>query len=223
MTGRIERWRARAADERGSTLMELMVGMLIMLIFLGMFTGAIVLLYQSSNRANALTASAGQTDQAFARLDRSIRYASSISTPGTDAAGWWYVEYLTVQYGTTSAGVSTCTQLRVWPAATAVQLQARSWTAGSSATTTTAWVPWASGITNGNVPAGSTSPPVPFVLVVNGTNVAYEQLTVNLTATSGSPAIPAQTNATFTALNSAATAKAAGTAAVAVCNDVARP
>ena len=94
---------------------------------------------------------------------------------------------------------------------------------GSTAGTPTAWVPWASGITNGNVPAGSTSPPVPFVLIPPGsTNATDEQLTVQLWATSGSPAVPARTNATFTALNSAAAAQAAGAggAANTVCSQV---
>ena len=206
-------------DERGSTLMEVVVGMTIMLIFLGIFTGAIVMVFQTSNRANALTASSGQTDRAFARLDKSVRYATAISAPGSTAAGW-YVEYLT-----TATGAPVCTQLRVNP--TAQQLQARTWPAGGSTTpTATGWTPWADGITNGAAPAGSSTPPVPFTLAPLTATSGYEQLTVALTATSGSPPIPASTNATFTALDSAATAKqvSAGTATTAsVCTQVSRP
>lgn len=187
-------------EERGSTLMELVVGMMIMLIFLGMFSGAIVMLYQSSNKANALTTGAAQTDTAFARLDRSIRYASAFTSPALAGDGNWYVEYLT-----TNTGSPVCTQLRV--TASTQQLQMRTWipsSDGTSYTGLTSWLPWASGVTNGGVAATSTNPPPPFVLVYS--KVAYEQLTVNLVASSGNPAVPAQTNATFTALNSTAAA-----------------
>lgn len=191
-------------DDRGTTLMELVVGMLVGLIFLSMFTGAIVILYQTSNRANALTASAGQTGNAFARLDKSIRYAASISQPGTTSTGW-YVEYLT--NALTPGGAATCTQLQVTvpTATTPGQLSARTWTvSGSTIGAATSFVPWASGITNGNAAATAGSPTAPFVLQTSDPTVAYEQLTVNLTATSGSPPVPAQTNATYTAINSSA-------------------
>ena len=209
-------------DDRGSTLMELLVGMMIMLVFLGMFSGAIVMLYQSSNKANALTTGAGQTDTAFARLDRSIRYASAFTSPGLSTTdGSWYVEYLT-----TNTGSPVCTQLRV--SVSAQQLQMRTWIPSADGTTysgRTAWLPWASGITNGGAAASSTNPPPPFVLVYS--KVSYEQLTVNLVATSGSPAVPAQTNATFTALNSTAAAAQAAPLgpglALSGCGQVGRP
>lgn len=197
--------------------MEVVVGMSIMMIFLAIFTGSVVMVFQTSNRTNALTGSSGQTDRAFARLDKSLRYAAAISTPGTTAAGW-YVEYLT-----TATGAAVCTQLRVNP--TAQQLQARTWPAGASSTPTpTAWTPWADGITNGAAAAGSTTPPVPFTLTPITATSSYEQLTVALTATSGSPPVPAATNATFTALDSGPAAKQinAGTATT-VCTQVSRP
>lgn len=199
--------------------MEVVVGMGIMMIFLGIFTGSIVMVFQTSNRTNALTGSSGQTDRAFTRLDKSLRYATAVSTPGSTAAGW-YVEYLT-----TATGAAVCTQLRVNP--TGQQLQARTWPAGGSTTpTATAWTPWADGITNGAATAGSTTPPVPFTLAPLTVTSGYEQLTVTLTATSGSPPVPASTNATFTALDSAPTVKQiiAGRATpTTVCAQVSRP
>lgn len=193
------RLRDRLGDDRGTTLMELVVGMMIGLIFLGMFTGAIVLLYQNSNRDNALTRSSGQTDLAFAHLDKAVRYAAAISTPGLVGSNW-YVEYLT-----TATGTSVCTQLRA--NSTTQQLEVRTLTTTGSTTILSGWSPWASGITNGAAAAGSALQP--FTLVANGTNVGYEQLTVNLISTSGSPAVTGQTRATFTALNSAKAASAA--------------
>ncbi len=204
---RLRAVRRAPRDERGSSLLEVMVGMAIGLIFLGVFTGAIVMLFQTSNRANALTASSGQTDVAFARLDKSIRYASEISQPGRTTTGW-YVEFLTK-----ATGPQVCTQLQLGIASG--QLAARTWTVvpGSPATPTptpSPFVPWASGLTNGNAPANANDQTAPFVLRTTGTNVGFEQLIINLVATNGSPPVPAQTNATFTALNSA-TAVATGT------------
>jgi len=224
------RRRRTMRDDRGSTLLELLVAMGIMMIFLGIFTGAILMLYQASNKANALTSSAAQTDQAFAHLDTTVRYASAISTPGRNAAAtMWYDEFLG-----NGTGSTVCTQLRVTTAAagstvTAQQLQARSWTLPvASGATAPSWVPWASGITNGTAAAGSTSPPVPFTLIPPGsTNVSFEQLTVQLVGTSGSPPALASTDATFTAMNSAVTAKqvaANGSLATnLVCQDWGRP
>ncbi len=208
----LTRARSRARDDEGTTLMELVVGMMVGLIFLGMFTGAIVLLYQNSNRDNALTASSRQTDTAFSRLDRTVRYASMISTPGVSSGGSWYVEFLT-----RATGPQVCTQLRI--NVTTQKLEARTVPVSSSGTlgTPSAFALWATGITNGGAAAGTSQP---FILLPAG-GVAYEQLQVNLVATSGSPAITAQTNATFTALNSA-TAAAANTGTQTACN-LARP
>jgi hypothetical protein len=205
--------------DRGATLMELLVGMSIMMIFLGIFTGAILILYQATNKANALTTSAAQTDDAFAHLDRTVRYAHSINTPGQNAAGTtWYVEFLS-----TGTGSQVCTQLRVTTAASgagiaAQQLQARTWTEPlATGATAPTWTPWASGITNGTATAGSTTP-VPFTLIPAGSsNVQFQQLTVQLVATSGSPPAAAGVHATFTALDSA------GVTASSVCMDWGRP
>lgn len=203
----LTRARAEASDDEGTTLMELVVGMMIGLIFLGMFTGAIVLLYQSSNRDNALTASSRQTDSAFSHLDRTLRYASKISTPAFKN-GTWYVEFLT-----RATGPQVCTQLRI--NTTTQNLEARTVTVSSTGAlgTPSPFTPWASGITNGTAAAGASQP---FILLPAG-SVNYEQLQVQLVATSGSPAITASTNAVFTALNSS-TAAAANTGVQTACS-----
>lgn len=200
--------------EEGSTLLEVVVGMSIMSVFLATFTGAIVTLTRTQNRAQALTTSAGQLNTAFQRLDSTIRYAAAISAPGTTGpAGAWYVEYLT-----TATGKQVCTQLRVDAAAR--QLQTRTWQlTDTGSTTPTAWVPLASSVTNGSALPSSTGV-VPFVLTYRDGGVAFERLTVQLVATTGNPAVTSRSAVTFTALNSpdaAALARASSTAPTTVC------
>ncbi len=196
--------RRRPAGDEGSTLLEVVIGMSIMSIFLGMFTGAIVVLTNTQSRAEALTTSSGQVNTAFQRLDSSIRYAAAISAPGsTGPSGGWYVEFRT-----TATGTAVCTQLRVDTALQ--QLQSRTWRPDPPATAPTRWVPLASSITNGNATTtGSTDVPVPFVLVPDPEGVGFEQLTVRLVATTGNPAVTSRSAMTFTALNSSAAAKTA--------------
>lgn len=196
--------RRRSAGDEGSTLLEVVIGMSIMSIFLAMFTGAIVVLTQTQNRAEALTTSSGDVNTAFQRLDSTIRYAAAISPPGsTGSAGGWYVEFLT-----TASGTAVCTQLRV--DSTLQQLQSRTWQPDAPSTAPTRWVPLANHITNGNATTGSADVPVPFTLFPAPDGVGFEQLTVRLAATTGNPAMISRSAMTFTALNSADASKAAG-------------
>lgn len=213
----------RRTDDAGTTLTELLVGMSVMAVFLAMATGAIITLVRTQTRAQAVTTSTAQLSAAYQRLDRSVRYASAISTPG-QANGAWWVELKTK--GALSTDPTTCTQLRVSTATQ--QLAARSWTVASDGSGTvtgpTAWTPWASFVTNGGVAASSTSPPPPFVLDPAPPKSRLEQLTVNLVAVQGgNQPVTSSSAQVFAALNSAAAATAArnGTATP-VCTEVAR-
>lgn len=195
-------------DDEGSTLLEVVVGMSIMSVFLAAFTGAVVTLTQTQNRAEALTSSGGDLDTAFQRVDRTVRYASAISVPGTTGpAGAWYVELLS-----TATGPSVCTQLRV--NAGSRTLQSRTWTPNGAAYTdlSPSWRTLAGLITNGTAAVGSAT--VPFALAATSDTVGFEQLTVRLDASAGNPSVPSQSRVTFTALNSADASDAvrAGTA-----------
>lgn len=211
--------RGRDTGQDGTTLLEVVVGMTIMSVFLAVFTGAIVTLTRTQTHTEALTTSSNDVNVAFQRLDATIRYASQITAPGTTGtAGSWYVEFLT-----TANGPPVCTQLRVTTGATNPQLQSRTWTPATAtavATTPTAWRPLASHITNGTavpVPAGvtpaPTAVPVPFTVpAATGSGVRYQQLTVQLSASSGNPAVESDSTMTFSALNS--TAGSAGASCV---------
>jgi type II secretory pathway pseudopilin PulG len=194
MSGRIlsrYRVRARLADTRrepeaGTTLMEMVIGMTIMAIFMSMFTTAVVIMTQTANKVDSVTVSATQANLAFLKLDKLIRYASAISTPGTGSSGDTYVEVLL-----TNTGAAQCTQLRVDPPSQ--QLQQRGWGVDSNgnATAASSWLPLASGVTGGR-----------FVIPAAGASL-YQQLQITLSTSSGntSPST-ANRSMTFTAINS---------------------
>ena len=205
--------RHRLQGDDGTSLIELVVAMMLMTIFLAMFTGAIVMMNSSMNKAQAVNLSASQLNVAFANLDNMVRYAAFVATPKTSpSSGDWYVELRA-----TTSGGEVCNQLRVDIASR--QLQRRSWTvANSVASTPSAWVPIASGISNGSAAAGARTQP--FYLVPPVGNAAYQQLTINLTspAGSGSALTTSVSSFTFTALNSPA-----GVAGPQICQQQGQP
>lgn len=209
----------RVRDERGVSLLEVVVGMTIMVVFLAIFSGAVFMLARTSSHAEAVARTSSDLNSAFIRLDRSVRYASSISQPGVaSGSGYWYVEFLT-----TNTGDSVCTQLRLATGAT--QLQARTWTVvGSGYAGLTAWTPYANNVTNGGATTASTTLPVPFTLLTTGA-AGLERLSFALLTSSGNPAVSSRLNVTYTALNSAPAFQAANnnsSAPSTVCNQVAR-
>jgi len=203
-------------EDRGTTLIELMVAMGLMTVFMVMFTGAIILIYGTVNKAQSRYDGADQLNTAFNRLDTTVRYAAAIDTPGKvngDADGW-YVELLT-----TNTGTPVCTQLRVHDE----QLQRRTWTVVGTAPNTTAddlsgWLPLASGITNGDA-ALDDAANRPFTLTPASNVFTFQQLTVVLHNASGGDtnASTSDSKLNFTALNSTITTEPTG-----FCKEVAR-
>lgn len=197
--GRLRAHARRAwRSESGLSLLELVVGLTVMTIFMTMFTGAVVMMYNASSKTEALGDTASQLSIAFNRLDKSVRYASAINEPG-QAGNDWYVEWLS-----TYTGRKDCTQVRVHAADS--QLQQRTWSVSADGTATglTAWVPLASGLDIGAAAS-------PFMLNVasdatRDSAMPYQQLTFRLTAAStGRTGITTTaTDVTFTAFNSEA-------------------
>lgn len=192
-------------DDRGTTMMELVVAMTVLSAFLGMFTGAIVLMSSTVNKVQATAYTSGQVNGAFLQLDKSLRYATGISTPvRSGASNDWNVEFAALN------GTSTvCTQLRV----NNNKLQRRTWTiAGSSYTGLSGWAALAANVTNGSAAAGATDAPfqTPKNLgaqtgppVVPGVAPSVQRLTVTLTVSSATSSSAITKNSmTFTALNS---------------------
>jgi len=197
--------RARWRDDDGVTLIEMVVGMAVMMIFLGIFTGAMVMMSRSETKARAVSDTSSQVNRAFLWLDRSVRYSSGISTPGS-ASGDFYVEL-----SNTGTGSQVCTQVRLHVANH--QLQRRSWTvSGTSYTNLSAWIPIADSITN-------TTTPFSVAGTVTGSQV-HQQLGVTLTSAGGTAGAPTSSESSFTltAVNSASADAVSG-----LCQEVPRP
>ncbi len=180
LRARWDRWR-RSVDggaDRGTTLLELTVGMALLAVFMVLFTGAMVSMFSAVRTTQTVTTTAAQVNTAFTTLDETIRPAAYISTPGTSAtSGNWYVE---LRY--TYSGSETCTQLRVDKASQ--QLQSRSWAVtAAGAGAAGAWKPIASRIANGAATAGTRSQP--FVLAATTGSRQSQQLTVTLVPPGG--------------------------------------
>ena len=199
--------RVLSEPDQGTSLIELIVGMLIMTMFMAMFTSAVILMNRAENKADAVTQTSTQLNQAFLTLDKTVRYAAAISDPGVGTpSGDWYVELRT-----TNTGSEVCTQYRVHVATQ--QLQQRTWNVSvdGDPSNLTSWAGLASGISNGAVQ--------PFVPVDANDNVGFQQLTVSLVSLPGSASTSSKTKTsfTFTALNSTATPPAS------VCQEEGRP
>jgi Tfp pilus assembly protein PilE len=204
--------------ERGTTLVELVVGMILMTICGSIFTVAVVSLMSTTNRAQAISDASDQNNRAFQTLDRTARYASAISIPGTGASSAknWYVELRD-----TTGGTEVCTQLRIDTASQ--QLQSRTWSAANVATTLSGWTPVASGITNGGAAAGPLTQP--FYLVDQTGSVRRQSLKTTLVSTSGPANQRSSSTSSFilTALNSAQSNSQSAASAGAICAQAGRP
>jgi hypothetical protein len=204
--------RQRMRQDDGTSLIELMVGMTLMLVFMGLFTGAVVMMNAAMNKAQAVNLSASQLNVAFLDLDNTVRYAAFISTPGVGTSGDWYVELRV-----TNTGAEVCTQLRV--DVVSQQLQRRNWTVVNAvASTPGPWVPISSGISNGSAASGATTQP--FYLMPALANRVFQQLRINLISPSGSGSSLTNSTSsfTFTALNSTVPAPTAS-----ICQQQGRP
>jgi hypothetical protein len=191
-------------DERGTSLVELIVGMAIMTICGAVFLGSAVTLSKVTGKTQAVTTTASQTNLAYLTLDKTVRYASAVTVPAKSSTGNWYVEFRD-----TTSGSEVCTQLRIDN--TTKQLQQRTWSVVSptSLTALTAFRQISTGFTNGAV-AASTSTTVnttdqPFFSQPDTTTANHQRLLITLISTAGGAAAGTSTSRsvfTLTALNS---------------------
>jgi prepilin-type N-terminal cleavage/methylation domain-containing protein len=185
----------RPSGDAGFTLIETTVGMVVMSIFLAMFTGSVVMMFRSSNHSQGVAHTSQEISNAFTRLDQQLRYASYVGEPGQDAndSGNWYVEFQN-----TNTDPATCYQLRVDQSSQT--LQQRSW---SGSGTPSAWEQLATGVLNG----GGSGSDAPFAVTAASGTVTSAELTVHLVTgeDSGPDAAQSESSMTFTALNSTVT------------------
>jgi prepilin-type N-terminal cleavage/methylation domain-containing protein len=81
-----------AARDDGFTLLEVLVSMAIMSVVLVVVIGAITQIYSATTRVDTTTYDRDQLTVAFRRLDKEIRYATWMSTPGPVGTRF-YLEY----------------------------------------------------------------------------------------------------------------------------------
>src|SRR5690349_6206837 len=173
--------------DAGMTMIEIVVSMVIMMMAMSILTAGFLQIYSATAKIDSLSSAQSQATIAFRRLDKEIRYSSSISAPGVVGVADYYVEYVMSLLGTT-----TCVELRLQ--GSAGQLQRRSWPKDATLVTPTAWQPLIS----------SVLPAQPFTLVPVDPVHNYLRLGVSLTVSFGNGATKTQrtTNVTFVALNS---------------------
>ncbi|GLW32858.1 PulJ/GspJ family protein [Actinoplanes regularis] len=147
------------ADDEGFSLIDLIVATSIMSFIMVLVTGAIIVIYSNVNRADGLSTARSQLGNSFRRLDREIRYATWVSTPGEVGTGWY------LEYATKADTKSVCRQLAFkngalttaeWDPQKAAAPSARTTIAGDLAQTGTV-APFTV-YTPGNRPYASASP-----------------------------------------------------------------
>jgi prepilin-type N-terminal cleavage/methylation domain-containing protein len=200
---------ARDNDEAGFTLIELIVVMSIFSMILVIITGTIVGMLTQTRRETGTSDNLDGQRRVIETLDRSVRFASDINTPGTGSDGGLYVEY---EVGN-SGQQQTCYQYR-WEPSTQV-IQSRTWQPplnGGGSVTATSWATVASGITQYNG--------LPVFSMGAVTGAVHEELDIQFTIThQEGPARSSQASVALTAINSAE----AVPVSPAVCNEVGRP
>jgi hypothetical protein len=160
-----------------------MVSVSLVSVITSVFAGGIVLAYRLSTKNESMAAAQADLHAVFARMDRQVRYASSISEPGVAGANQ-YVEFVT-----SGTGPAVCTQYRV--SAATGKLQSRTWEPGTPAS---AWSTLASNVTG---PSGF----VRTVATMNGPERQRLTVTLSVTAGEGSTATSQRSAVTYTALN----------------------
>ncbi|HWS35213.1 MAG TPA: prepilin-type N-terminal cleavage/methylation domain-containing protein [Actinoplanes sp.] len=88
----MKRLTRRLAGDQGFSLIEVMMAATIMTFVLAIALTGIVQFYSDTNKTQQTAEARDQLDISFRRLDRELRYATWVSTPGKVGTRW-YVEY----------------------------------------------------------------------------------------------------------------------------------
>lgn len=169
----------------GVTLVEVAVSAAVMAVAMAIFTTAIVQIFRTVNKVDALSSAQTQVAVAFQRLDKEVRYASAVSTPA-QTGGDSFVEYVLSTLTT-----NTCVQLRL--RASTGQLMRRTWSKDAATVTPTGWA----------LLLSSVSSSAPFALTAGDTPFTPPILTINVqvTAGAGTTATTRETAVAIAALN----------------------
>ena len=186
-------------DDAGFTLLEVLVGMSILSIFLAIFGGSMISMFNSVNHTQQTSDAQSQVNMLFVDLDHEIRYASGISQPAANvfATGDYVVEFVSEYSGT-----ATCTQLRLTPSGDLLQ---RSWARDAAPIVMSASTVLATNISP-DAPIHASDPSAeaagPFVELDPAGSTSNQRLEIAITAQDpGVNTRSRHTDVTFTALN----------------------
>lgn len=191
-------------EDRGITLVETLVAMMIFTICFGVFISGLLVMVRDTTRAQDVVDASNQMRKAFSTMDTQARYAESVNQPGVVGTSW-YVEF---RDPIVNAGNPECTQWRY--DVTTGTLSTRSW--DSTVLVTAPWTVLATGLSTD--PAVLTDPAQqPFTTtfavrsVADNVDATRQRISVRLSsprpAGDGSSRTRAdQLTTTFTALNS---------------------
>ena len=80
--------------DQGFTLIDIIVATSIMAVIMVIVTGGIIEVYSDVNKADGLSTARDQIGNSFRRLDKELRYATWVATPG-QVGNRWYLEFAT--------------------------------------------------------------------------------------------------------------------------------
>jgi prepilin-type N-terminal cleavage/methylation domain-containing protein len=172
--------REEKSGDAGFTLIDMMMAMTVMSVVMAVFTASVVRMYRTANDVESRSVAQTQLGVGMQRLEREVRYAQGISEP-YPVSGATYADMLVIQNNGRQ-----CLQLRV---AGGVLAQ-RTWTYQADPLDLTGWTVLASGV----------SSTTPFDYLPPTETLGHQQLTVALTAGTGTA--KDANSETFTALNS---------------------
>ncbi|WP_156043795.1 prepilin-type N-terminal cleavage/methylation domain-containing protein [Cellulomonas sp. URHE0023] len=164
--------RRTSETDNGMTLVELLVSMGILTVIIGMFMGGVVVMTKDTSRAQGVSNAGDAARKVFQRMDKEIRYSSSINRPGVGTtAGTYYVEYLISAVG--AGQKPLCTQWRY--TSSTRTLDVRTWRVQATPVVS-GWNTMAVNVRN-NL---SVSTQLPFVFTPAGSTYQRQQLRVFL-------------------------------------------